>query len=67
MILDAIDDGKFIFKNTYGDNKQVEMAVDAEESPDEFFFVHIKFTPTEETLKKIDGYRKNGYPKWWEN
>ena len=35
--------GKLFFKNTHEENKQIEMAVDAKEAPDEFFFVHIKF------------------------
>ena len=46
MILDTISDGKFVFKNTYADNKQIKMAVDAEEAPEEFFFLHIKLTPS---------------------
>ena len=46
MILDTISGGKFVFKNTYEENKQLEMAVDAEEAPEEFFFLHIKYTPS---------------------
>ena len=64
MVLDKMQDGKFVFKNTHEDNKQVEIPVDHKHAPEEFFFVHIKFTPTEETLKRIDGYRKNGYPRF---
>ena len=46
MTLDTITDGKFVFKKTYADNKQLEMAVDAVEAPEEFFFIHISFTPS---------------------
>ena len=42
MVLDTIKDGKFIFKNTYADNKQVEIPV--EKGPLEFYFVHIELT-----------------------
>ena len=47
MVLDKMkegDDGRleFVFKNTYAENKQVKIRVDADEAPDEFFFVHIK-------------------------
>ena len=42
MVLDKISNGKFIFKNTYEDNKQVKIAVDADEAPEEFFFVNIQ-------------------------
>ena len=45
MILDTIADGKFVFKNTYAENKQIKIAVDAEEAPEEFFFLHIDYTP----------------------
>ena len=41
MVLNKIADGKFVFKN-----KQIKMAVDAEEAPEEFFFIHIKFKPS---------------------
>ena len=41
MILDSIVDDKFIFKN-----KQIKMAVDAAEAPEEFFFLHIDYTPS---------------------
>ena len=44
MILDKIADDEFVFKNPfeYAKNKQIKMAVDAEEAPEEFFFVHIR-------------------------
>ena len=42
MVLDTISDGEFVFKDTHGDNEQIKIAVDAEEAPDEFFFVHIR-------------------------
>ena len=49
MVLDTMKKGndgqlEFVFKNTYEDNKQVKIKVDAEEAPDEFFFVNIKYT-----------------------
>ena len=49
MVLDTMKkrvDGQkeLVFKNTYEDNKQVKIKVDSEEAPDEFFFVHIKYT-----------------------
>ena len=44
MVLDTISNGEFVFKNTYENNKQVKIKVDSEEAPDEFFFVHIKYT-----------------------
>ena len=37
VILDKIPDSKFVFKN-----KQIKMAVDVEEAPEDFFFVHIR-------------------------
>ena len=37
---------KFFFKNTNEKKNQVEMAVDAKQAPDEFFFVHIKCLKT---------------------
>ena len=43
MILDTISDGRFVFKNTFAGNKQLEIDVDAEEAPEEFFFLHIKY------------------------
>ena len=59
MVLDSISRNMFsrprlVFKNTYKNNKKVKVAVDADDAPEEFFFVHIKFTPTEETLKRIE-------------
>ena len=44
MILDKIADGKFVLKTAA--NMQIKMAVDAEEAPEEFFFLHIKLTPS---------------------
>ena len=41
MVLDTMKDGKFIFKNTYKENKKVEIAVADSAAPDEFYFVHI--------------------------
>ena len=56
MILDKIADGNFIFKNTYAENKQVQIAVDADEAPEEFFFIHIEPTPSVKTrFKKTIG------------
>ena len=46
MVLYAISDGRFVFKNTDAQNKQIKTAVDAEEAPEEFFFVHINYTPS---------------------
>ena len=58
MVLDKMYDGKLIFKNTYAEDKQVQMAVDAEEAPEEFFFLHIKPTPSVKTRfkKKITNF-----------
>ena len=49
MVLDGISKsevpwvhGKFVFKNTYAENKKVKIKVNAREAPDEFFFVHIQ-------------------------
>ena len=36
---------KFFFKNTYEEKKQVKIAMDEKDAPDEFFFVHIKLAP----------------------
>ena len=46
MILDEIIDSEFVFRNSfkYAENKQIKVAVDAEEAPKEFFFIHIKYT-----------------------
>ena len=41
MILDIMVDKQFVFKNTHGENKQIKIDVDAEEAPEEFFFLHI--------------------------
>ena len=49
MVLDTIKDGKFIFKNTYADNKQVEIPVG--KGPLEFYFVHIELN--EEGLEQL--------------
>ena len=46
MILDTISDSKFLFKNTHAENKQVQIPVDADEAPEEFFFLHIKLLKT---------------------
>ena len=43
LVLDKIHNGKFVFKNTYVKDKQLEVAVDAIEAPEEFFFVHINY------------------------
>ena len=40
MVLDTIKDGKFVFKNTYAGNKQVEIPV--KKGPLEFYFVHME-------------------------
>ena len=58
MVLDKIHDGKFVFKNTYEENKQVQMPLGHEDAPEEFFFVHIKYAPPvksrlEKTLRKL--------------
>ena len=58
MILDTVSDGKFIFKNTNEENKQVQMPLDHEDAPEEFFFVLIKYAPPvksrlEKTLGKL--------------
>ena len=50
MVLDTMkkdEDGltKFFFKNTYEEKKQVKIAMDEKDAPDEFFFVHIKLAP----------------------
>ena len=45
VVLDSIENGEFIFKNTYrhDDNHyQVKVPVAAPEAPDDFYFVHIK-------------------------
>ena len=46
MILDTIVAGKFILKYTYAENTQLEMAVDAEVAPEDFFFLHIVLKPS---------------------
>ena len=43
MVLDVIDNQEFIFKNTYESDKQVRVAMDDEDAPEEFFFVHINY------------------------
>ena len=48
MVLDKMEKGEdgqleFVFKTTYAKDKQVIMKVDAEEAPDEFFFVNIEY------------------------
>ena len=46
MVLDTIDDETFIFKNTYEKDKQVKIAMDDKDAPNEFFFVHIDYKKT---------------------
>ena len=41
VILDTIDDGKFVFEN-----KQIKMTVNAERTPNEFFYIHINYKPS---------------------
>ena len=53
MVLDTMRDGKFIFKNTYSAEKKVEIEVDHENAPDEFFFVHIQLD-----LDRVDQIRQ---------
>ena len=45
MVLDTIENNSFVFKNTYEDDKQVRIPMDHEDAPDEYFFVHINYTP----------------------
>jgi hypothetical protein len=47
MVLDTIDNGEFVFKNTQSNNVQVKVPVNAPEAPDEFYFVHIKVKENE--------------------
>ena len=42
LVLDTISDGEFVFEDTHGDHGQIRIAVDAEEAPQEIFFVHIR-------------------------
>ena len=63
MVLDTISGGNFIFKNTYADNKKVEMAVDAEEAPEEFFFVHIVCEKTSFKKKIKTAFKKISFMK----
>ena len=46
MVLDTIKNDTFVFKNTYEEEKQVEIPMDHEDAPDEFFFVHINYKKT---------------------
>ena len=46
MVLDTIQEGKFIFKNTRSENKKFEIEVNHNDAPDEFFIVHIKLDLT---------------------
>ena len=60
MVLDKMHNGKFVFKNTHEDNRQVEMAVGHKDAPDEFFFVHIKLE-----LNRLDQIRQRfGLPQF---
>ena len=40
MVLDTIDNETFVFKNTYEKDKQVKIAMNDKDAPNEFFFVH---------------------------
>ena len=54
MVLDTIENNDtFVFKNTYEKKKQVKIPMDHEDAPDEFFFVHIKLTPSCKTRSSI--------------
>ena len=46
MVLDTTDNETFIFKNTYEKDKQVKIAMNDKDAPDEFFFVHIDYKKT---------------------
>ena len=49
VVLDTIKDGKFIFKNTYAENKQLTIPV--EEGPLEFYYLHMELK--EEGIEKL--------------
>ena len=55
MVLDTIKDGKFVFKNTYADNKQVEIPVD--KGPLEFYFVHMELN--DDALEELRTRKEN--------
>ena len=46
MVLDAIKNDEFVFKNTYRNNDKVRVPVKSEKAPSEFYFVHIKLKET---------------------
>ena len=46
MVLDKIDNETFIFKNTYEEDKPVEIPMNDKDAPREFFFVHINYKKT---------------------
>ena len=50
VILESIVDDNLIFKN-----EQIKIAVDAEEAPEEFIFLHIDYTPSRWTRSKKIG------------
>lgn len=55
MVLDSIENGEFVFKNTYrGDDNeyQVKVPVAAPEAPDEFYFVQINIKKAKLSLVK---------------
>ena len=49
MVLDTIENGNFIFKNTYAKNKQLTIPV--EEGPLEFYYLHMELT--EEAIEHL--------------
>ena len=49
MVLDIIKNDTFVFKNTREVDKQVRIAMDHTDAPSEFFFVHIKLSPSCQT------------------
>ena len=58
MVLDTFENDSFVFKNTYEDDKQVRIPMDHEDAPDEFFFVHINYTPTAKSQRLKNKFRR---------
>ena len=55
MVLDKIENGNFIFKNTYAENKQVTIPV--KEGPLEFYYLHLELK--EEAIEELEKNMEN--------
>ena len=54
MLLDSVVNGKLVFKNTYVEQKQVEININDDQAPHEFFFLDITVKEDEVEQDEVD-------------